>query len=428
MFEEEIPPGLDAMAPGPVLAAFLSSINVATVSGYDRVVVLRAHHRMASHHQAEVYKAINAVADSVGDVEEDPQWVGEATAAEIRAALVLTRRAADTELGLALDLQRRLPQVAASLSAGQIDLRRARVIVDATGHLSVEEAREVAARVLGDAPGLTTGQLGARIRRLCLETDPGDAALRYETAVTQRRVVMQPTTEGAAHLMGLDLPPHRVATVTRRINRLARTLRRHGEYRTMDQLRADVLLDLLDGVASGTASTAAGETGPRPQGTVDLRVDLVTLAGLAEHPGELAGYGPVIADIARQVVADQRTAAEWRYTVDDPDTGRIVSEGTTRRRPTAGQRRHLTTRTTTCVFPGCRMPATDCDLDHRTPWAEGGLTTNGNLAPLCRHDHRIRHHTEWNYQSLPNGTHQWTTTLGHHYTTGRDTVTTAKPP
>lgn len=46
MFEYEdvgfvpIPAGLDETAPGPELGAVLASIDVATVSGYDRIVVL----------------------------------------------------------------------------------------------------------------------------------------------------------------------------------------------------------------------------------------------------------------------------------------------------------------------------------------------------------------------------------------------------
>ena len=63
------------------------------------------------------------------------------------------------------------------------------------------------------------------------------------------------------------------------------------------------------------------------------------------------------------------------------------------------------------------MPATDCDLDHRHPYAQGGHTTNTNLGPLCRHHHGIRHRHNWTYHPLPNGDHQWTTKLGHTYTT-----------
>ena len=63
------------------------------------------------------------------------------------------------------------------------------------------------------------------------------------------------------------------------------------------------------------------------------------------------------------------------------------------------------------------MPGDACDLDHHTPWAQGGPTTENNLRPLCRHHHRIRHLRGWSYQSLPHGDHQWTTPTGHHYTT-----------
>jgi hypothetical protein len=99
---------------------------------------------------------------------------------------------------------------------------------------------------------LTTGQLRARIARLCIEADPDDAEQRYRYAVSDRRVVAEATGDGTANLLGLDLPPHRVAAATRRINALARSLRIAGETRTMDQLRADVLLDLLNGTNTAT--------------------------------------------------------------------------------------------------------------------------------------------------------------------------------
>lgn len=37
---EWVPESIDTMEPGPVLAAFLASVDVSKVSGYDRVVVL----------------------------------------------------------------------------------------------------------------------------------------------------------------------------------------------------------------------------------------------------------------------------------------------------------------------------------------------------------------------------------------------------
>ena len=63
------------------------------------------------------------------------------------------------------------------------------------------------------------------------------------------------------------------------------------------------------------------------------------------------------------------------------------------------------------------MPSVDCDLDHRTPYSLGGCTHDHNLAPLCRHHHRIRHQAHWHYQRLPDGDHHWTSPHGRTYTT-----------
>ena len=402
-----IPAGLDELEPGLFLAAYLSQLEGKDRSGYDRVVVLAAYQRMASHFQALVYKEMAAISDLMNRIEADPAVATESAAAEIRVALRLTRRAADSDLGLALDLAQRLPRVLEALAAGEIDLRRARVMVAGTAHLSEETARLIVDQVIERAARMTTGQLHALLRRLCLETDPEAAAKRFEQAVEDRRIVMEPSVEGTAHLSGFDLAPDRAAAAMQRITDLAQSLKTGAEARTLDQLRADVFLDLLEG-----HSLKAGSG----KGTIDLGVDLETLTRLADHPGELAGYGPVAADIARQI-AEQQQGSEWRWTLTDPATGGVIGNGVTRRRPDTGQRRHIEARDRTCVFPGCRMPATDCDLDHRTPWAEGGPTITENLAPLCRHDHQIRHHADWTHQPLPNGDHKWTSRLGHTYTT-----------
>ncbi|MDH3517692.1 MAG: HNH endonuclease, partial [Acidimicrobiia bacterium] len=244
--------------------------------------------------------------------------------------------------------------------------------------------------------------------RLCIEADPQEAHDRYHHANTDRRIVAEPTIEGTTNLHGFDLAPDQVAKAMRRINHLAQSLRRTGESRTIDQLRADVYLDLLNGTRHHSTKDS--------RGVVDIRVDLATLTRLSEHPGELAGYGPVIADIARRV-ADNSTDAEWRYTVTDSTSGHITHTGTTQRRHTAKQRRHIEVRDQTCIFPGCRIPATTCDIDHTTAHSEGGPTTVVNGGPLCRHDHGTKHKHRCTYLRLPTGDYQWTSRLGHTYTT-----------
>ena len=407
---EQIPSDLDTMKPGPVLSAFLSTIDVDDLAGEDRLVVLRAMERQVSHDQAALLKAMASIVDSVVEEYEinlDPPMglagAAEAASAEIRAAMHMTRRAADRELEFAMHIQTRLPRVGAAFSAGDLDRRRVGVLIFETIHLSIAEARKIADRLLPDAPSMTTGRLRAAIRRLCLEADPGDSAARYEAATDERRVVVQASPNGTADLVGLDLPPDRVAEIRDRIEMIARDLRRTGETWTMDQLRADVYLDLL----SGTVASAKG-TGSR-RGTIDLTVDLTTLAGLDDHAGVLNGYGPVIADISRRVAAEH-PEAEWRFAVTDG--GRTVATGSTSRRPNAGLRRAVELRDRTCIFPGCRMPAVRSDLDHRIPVSEGGETTVEQLAPLCRTDHRLKHAFGWNYRRLPDGDYEWTSPLG----------------
>ena len=109
--QAEIPAGLAEMEPGPVLAALLSSLSVSQLTGYQRIVVMRAHQKLASHYQASVYADMASVSEMMNQLDPDPALAWESAAAEIRAALRLTRRAAEAELCLALDLVERLPAV-----------------------------------------------------------------------------------------------------------------------------------------------------------------------------------------------------------------------------------------------------------------------------------------------------------------------------
>ncbi len=139
------------------------------------------------------------------------------------------------------------------------------------------------------------------------------------------------------------------------------------------------------------------------------------MIGLEDRAGELAGFGPIAADLARQTAFESR---RWEYSIRNGDTGDVIAAGTTRRRPTAALQHAVRATNPTCVFPGCRMPATDCDLDHIEDFANGGPTTADNLAPACRHDHTIKHQYGWTYRRLPNGTYEWTSRLGLKHSTG----------
>ena len=70
-----VPRNLDTMPPGPVLGAFLSSIDVSRVSPHDQVLVLRANDRMMSHHSAQRFRDIAAVHRSYAS-DDDCTYIG----------------------------------------------------------------------------------------------------------------------------------------------------------------------------------------------------------------------------------------------------------------------------------------------------------------------------------------------------------------
>ena len=396
------------MTPGWPLAVHLDTVDPDALSGTGLVAALRAHARLVAHHQAHLSRMVMAVSDRLGGLDGiDADNVARATVAELRAALHLTRRAAEAELDLAISLCHRLPGVLEALETGVIDLRRARVLIDATSHLPMVAARDVCAQALEHATRMTTGQLAAHLRRLCIQTDPDHALDRYEHALEDRSVVAEQTPDGTVTITASHLPAERAAAVMERLTRIAKSLKTSDEERSLDQLRADVLVDLLDGTRSFDHT----------RGSVDIRVDLTTLLQLNDDPASLGGYGPVVADVARKVLKT-RHKAQWGFTVTD-DGGRVIETGTTKRRPTAATRRAVMRRDTTCIFPGCRAPATACDLDHREPHRDGGPAEADNLAPLCRRDHMMRHAAGWTHTPNPDGTHTWHSPLGTVYTTER---------
>jgi hypothetical protein len=70
----------------------------------------------------------------------------------------------------------------------------------------------------------------------------------------------------------------------------------------------------------------------------------------------------------------------------------------------------------TCRWPGCRMPAARCDIDHTIPHPTG-LTTVCNLGCLCRHHHLLKHRAGWKVAQQPGGVFVFTAPSGHTYTT-----------
>lgn len=398
-------PDVEAMPPDVFLLAVLSSVDRSKLNGFDLVRMLQARERLVSHCQAEgMADTVEMSYSAAGGADAPPDRMLEAfqhASDELRAALTLTRRTAEYRLSLASDVRERLPRVWELFTQGSIDFARARTICNGTAHLDESEARAVVETVAGRAPRLTTGQLAAWIRRLCVESDPEKAKNRYETALRDRRLIIEQTDDGTGNVHLLDIDIAGAKAIGKRVNVHMISLRKDGETRSHDNLRADIARDLF----LGDDETNGG------RGRMDMTVPMTTLAGLDERAAEIPGLGPVIADVARKFAA-LHPKAEWQATITD-DHGNVAGIVTTSRRPTRALSRWTEATQPVCSFPGCRMPAAECDWDHLLPRSQGGPTSSDNGGPKCRHDHVLKD-LGWKHQRV-DGKDIWTSPLGHTY-------------
>lgn len=184
------------------------------------------------------------------------------------------------------------------------------------------------------------------------------------------------------------------------------------ESRTFDQLRADLLTDLL---LAGDPSEAHGTGLEGIRATIQVTVSATTLIGLDDQPGELDGHGPIRPEIARALAGSTKG---WTRLFLDSE-GFVTRTDTYT--PTEPMVRFLRARDQHCRFPGCRQPIHRCERDHNEDWALGGSTSIDNLAHFCRTHHALKHpdlpdFARWTARQTPERTVQWTDPDGrtHH--------------
>lgn len=164
-------------------------------------------------------------------------------------------------------------------------------------------------------------------------------------------------------------------------------------------------------IPEGSRSSAAGEgLAPGRGGTVELHIPAALLAELAAHPDACGEWAAVIADLAAQYATQgapkQDPAARF--------AGAVL-------------RRYIQIRDRVCVHPGCRCPARHADLDHTVDYAYGGITTEINSGPVCRHDHQLKHAGGWRLEQPESGRFVWISPLRRTYHVSRRPITTDLP-
>ena len=312
-----------------------------------------------------------------------PGTYDEFTEAELTDALAETRDGAAAILGLAHDLEVKLPGTRAAFRAGVLRQSKAEIIARATANLDPGQARAAEALVLDRAGRLTPGGLRAAITRAVLEIAPDKAVKRREEGRRDARVQRWREDSGNAALMGRELPPAEVLAADQRISWWARQLKKAGLDGDMDVLRARAYLDLLlnkdsrpavpparPGAGQDSTDSRSGAPGkssaapdddtdepadggpqaPHPAGPhvppggsvlpagfvgrLHLTVPLVTLLGLAERPGEISGLGPVDPALARELAraAAANPATTYCLSVTD-EQGHAIGHGCARPEP-----------------------------------------------------------------------------------------------
>jgi hypothetical protein len=160
------------------------------------------------------------------------------------------------QLALARNLRSRLPGAFASLEVGKMGFERVAQIARATCSLPLAQCLEVDAALLSSASEKTSSQLAHLLRKEVAKADPAGAARRSEKRKAERQVSTGRSAGGMSWLHAL-LDTEDTLAVYKRLDTLAEEVRSSGDSRTMNQLRADAVRDLLLGKSAGRGVTHA---------------------------------------------------------------------------------------------------------------------------------------------------------------------------
>ena len=420
-------PSIDALSAGAVVSGLADTRR--------RIAQLQAREmRLLARAEAIAAEQTALVPSSEGREREMPR---RSMAAEVAAVLRRSDRGMQDRMHDATVLVDRFAATLAALETGRIDVVHVRVIQDAGARITDPAARarfEQAALVVCERE--TPGRAKPSVLILAQRLDPVPLAERHAQAAGQRRVWVRDLEDGMAELAAV-LPAALAYAIKDRLTQHAREIIAAArdardaqgaqgaggapdgaadalatDRRTTDQIRADVLADLLlTGHASAPVSSGSIPEGSAITAHVQIVIPAATLAGASTAPAELVGYGPIDPDTARRLAA---TANIWERVFTSPTTGAVQQVDTYR--PTLQMRRLLDARDEHCRFPGCRRAARHSDHDHTIDAARGGPTRIDNLANLCpgRH-HPVKHGTAWSVAQKADGILEWTSPTGRVY-------------
>lgn len=419
---------LEQVAPGPVLAGLLASIDLATVSPLESDCVLTAWSRQESWTEAGKALAMVKVAEDFRGSRAYAKDTPGAGQEQIAKCMRISPRSAGRLLHLAECLTTTHRATWDRLARGELTAKVADTVVFRTDHLLAKDVKLVEAASLDYAMRHTPAEVGRHIDRVIAEQLPETLAEECDKAADQRYVRITPMPNAMAYLEAY-LPIQHATEIKKALDARARQLKDRDTILSLmnrldpndlpgiDEYRADALTDatinLVDALTKTPSSPYEPQSVEPERWQAHVHLDLATALGIADNPGHIDGYGPIPASLAREIA----TNAEWNMWITRSTDGldqppELLRISSTSYRPSKKLAALVRARDQRCRFPGCETKATLTDLDHALAWNSGGKTTPANLGALCRRHHRLKTHSGWDITaSRANGVCDWRTPL-----------------
>jgi hypothetical protein len=328
------------------------------------------------------------------------EYAERAAAADLAVRLNMAESTVRNHGYVASTLRQRLPLLWAWFTEGEVSTQNAREAAMIVSELPADYWGAFEAKIVDAARTLAPARFRTRARAIRERLQAQTLTERHEAAEVHRGVWIEPDRDGMGWL-NAHLSSESLAKIDAYLDGVAFDLfTTADEERTMAQLRADVLSDLLTG--AGTHSKVGV--------TVALTIPVLSLLGQSDQPAVLEGVGPIDIETARRLCA---TAPSITRLLTDPVTETVLQMDAHQYRPSAALKRWLAIQQVTCDFPGCGRRAAHCDLDHTHAWAEGGRTSAQNLTHRCRKHHTMKHQTKWRVERPPGWERSvWTSPTG----------------
>lgn len=378
-----------------------------------------------------------------------------------------------TRVGAVLDGQSPwLGSVATAVTAGSLSLAAAEAIAMGLGApsptVAPDDLSDAASRLVEAAPALVPEALAAEARAARDDLDAAGVGDREVARREQRFVRLIPQADGMTRIIGL-LDPESAAVVVAAVDAVT-SPRRGGprfidpadvqraeelldDSRTIEQITADALVDMVrvatradahtlfgdrtpavrihvrltdlegrDTVSRGARGSGAGSRGSRAarggaaSGRGGSGLECGVNGGLeAELSGRgrgsdggnnggedtrIPGYERGVGRIEGQTASISIESVE-RHMCDTGflpilfDHDKPIDVGRNERLFTYRQRAALASQFGGCAWPGCDRPPSWCEAHHITGWDDRGPTDLDNGILLCAHHHRLLHNNRW---------------------------------